>query len=452
MHYAPILQQSGHGPEKSTTMWSTPSTPEQQRYFSKHAPKRRVYGMIQTVLQGLHGVLAYAAWYAVFAWAFTKVPMLMPAAPFLAALLLFVFHVLFRVTWSTYWYDRLDRDDRTDSSIFIPLAIMAVLLFTEAEGARLFLQAQVKPPETVDATVVDRSLGNQKSGLEKEYRARQAEIAALYKEKQRAATLPFDNRISAIQRRRADDESARRRIASEIAAVRRQRDAALEPIAAARAADIERTMRDFDNKSARAYDLAEGQRTQIITKNTTEQARFEKEHADAGSIGWVISLVMLGLIAALGYAQVRINVNSGILPRRNFTVLDAHGSVAERIGTAFGDAFNRRSLQLAVWLHRLLSPNDALQSFDGTVVARPGHYNTPKGIITEHNTPAPPSDGETLGAAYAKVFEKIEGIRKHVPNYTPSKPILANEMTKAISMNGSYAAADWDDPLLRGKP
>jgi hypothetical protein len=433
-------------------MWSTPQTDEQRRYFSKHAPKRRVYGMIQTVLQALHGFLAFAAWLAVFTWAFAKVPMLMPAAPILAALLLLVFHVLFRVTWSTYWYDRLDDDDATDSSIFIPVAIMAVLLFTEAEGARLFLQAQVKPPETRDAAVVDTDQRNMATGLEKEYKAKQAEIAALYKEKTRAATLPFDNRIAALQRRRADDESTRKAIAAEIATAKRQRDAALEPIATAKAAALESAMRAHDQKTARVYDLTEAQRTAILSKNSAEQARFDKEHAEAGSIGWIISLVMLGLIAALGYAQVRINVNSGILPRRNFTVLDAHGSVVERIGTAFGDAANRRSLQLAVWIHRLLSPNDALQSFDGTVVARPGHYNTPKGVITPTNTPAPPTDGESLGAAYAKVFSKVERIREQVPNYTPSKPVLDNEMSKALTMNGSYAGADWDDPtLLPGK-
>jgi len=433
-------------------MWTTPHTDEQRRYFSKHAPKRRVYGMIQTVLQALHGFLAYAAWYAVFAWAFTKVPMLMPAAPYLAGLLLLVFHILFRVTWQTYWYDRLDDDDRTDSSIFIPVAIMAVLLVTETEGAKLFLQAQVRPPETADATVVDGALGSQKAGLEKEYQSKQSEIAALYKSKERAATLPFDNRLAALQRRRADDESARKAIASEAATIRRQRDASLEPIAAARAADLERAMRDYEAKAARAYDLAENQRTAILSKNSAEQARYESEHAEASSIAWLISGVLLGLIAALGYAQVRINVNSGILPRRNFTVLDAHGSVVERIGTAFGDAANRRSLQLAVWIHRLLSPNDALTSFDGTVVARPGHYNTPKGIMTPANTPAPPSDGESLGAAYAKVFSKVERIREQVPNYTPSKPVLDNEMNKALTMNGSYQAADWDDPtLLPGK-
>jgi hypothetical protein len=454
MHNAPLSQQYGYLPEKSTTMWTTPQTEEQRRYFSKHAPKRRVYGMIQTVLQGLHGFLAYAAWYAVFVWAFSKAPALLPFAPFLAVIMLAVLHILFRVTWQTFWYDRLDNDDRTDSSIFIPLAIMVVLLVTEKEGATMFLQAQVRPPETTDAAVVDQSHNAQKSGLEKEYQARRAEIADLYKTKERAATLPFDNRLAALQRRRADSEAARKAIASQAATIRRQRDAALEPIAAAKASDLERSLHDYESKSARAYDLAEGRRKEILSRNSAEQARFESEHAEAGTIAWLISAIMLGLIAALGYAQVRINVNSGILPRRNFTVLDAHGSVVERIGTAFSDAFNRRSLQLAVWLHRLLSPNEALQSFDGTVVARPGQYNTPKGIITEHNTPAPPSDGETLADAYFKVSGKVERIRGHVPGYTPSKQVLDRELNKALTMNGSYAAADWDDPTLQlpGKP
>ena len=65
-------------------MWSTPHTDEQKRYFSTHAPKRRVYGLIQTVLQFLHGFLAFAVWVAVFDWAFEKVPVLQPFVPYLA--------------------------------------------------------------------------------------------------------------------------------------------------------------------------------------------------------------------------------------------------------------------------------------------------------------------------------------------------------------------------------
>lgn len=452
MHYAPLSQQSGHLPEKSTTMWTTPQTEEQRRYFSKHAPKRRVYGAMMFVFQCLHSFLAFAAWKAIFDWAFTFVPMFQPAAPFMAGIMLIAMHALFGVTWSTYWYDKLDNDPKTDSGVALPILLIVALLAAEIYGSTEFFQGLVKPAEQRDVAVFDNHSARTGEALEKQYASTKAEIAALYTEKAKAATLPFDNRIAALQRRRIDSDAERKSIAGQIAAIKRQRDQAAEPIAAEKAAALAEALADYKRKSARAYDVTEAQRSEALAHNTAEAERYQRERANAGSLAWLISVVLLSIIAGLGYVRVRINVKSGIIPQRNFTVLDAHGSAFERIATAFGDAFNRRSLQLAVWFHRFLSPNHALQSFDGTVVATPGQYNTPKGVFTEHNTPAPPSDGESLGAAYAKVFAKVERIRQQVPNYTPSKPVLDNEMSKALTMNGSYNAADWEDPtLLLGK-
>lgn len=448
MVFNPIPQDSGQLPEKSTTMWSTPHTDEQKRYFSKHAPKRRVYGLIQTVLQFLHGFLAFAAWVAVFAWAFEKVPVLQPFAPYLSTALLLVFHVLFRVTWSTYWYDRLDNDERTDSSIFIPLAIMAVLLFTESQGARMFLEQQVKPL-TIQATdAAERDYEKAYAEANTAYSAAVKNIESVYREKQRAAALPYNNRIAQLRRRKIEDDTERKAIYNQVATLERQRDEATAPIAAAKAAELEKALQRQTTQQARATTRRDGHVQQIDTGNQAEQQRHQADIANAGTLGWLISLVLLGLISALGYAQVRINVKSGILPLRNFTVLDAHGSAVERIGTALGDATNRRTLQLAVWMHRILSPQRELQSFDGTIVAKPGQYNTPKGMFTPGNTPAPTTPSQNLGEAYQKVWAKIEQLRQHYPGYSPNQGVLNKELTKAMMLNGTYAIAPWDDDSL----
>jgi len=451
MQFTPNLQHPGQIPEKSTTMWSTPTTDKQKAYFSKHAPKRRVYGLIQTVLQALHGFLAFAAWMAVFTWAFDKVPVLQPFAPYLAGLLLLVFHILFRVTWSTYWYDRLDHDDRTDSSIFIPLAIMAVLLFTESQGARMFLEQQVKPLAIQATDAVDAAYTQALSDANTAYSSAVKNIEGVYKEKQRAAALPYNNRIAQLRKRKIDDDQERRAVYNQIAEQERQRDAAIAPIAAAKAAELEKALQRQTEQQSRATSRRDNHVAQIDTGNQAEQQRHTADLANAGTLGWLISFVLLGLIAALGYAQVRINVNSGILPLRNFTVLDAHGSMVERLGTALSDATNRRTLQFAVWMHRWLSPSQALQSFDGTVVAKPGNYNTPKGMFTPANTPAPPTHSQNLGEAYQKVWAKIEQLRQQHPGYTPNQGVLNTELTKAMMMNGQYATANWDDESL-GKP
>lgn len=429
-------------------MWSTPSTEEQRRYFSKHAPKRRVYGLIQTALQALHSFLAFAAWFAVFTWAFEKAPILQPFAPYLAASLLVVFHILFRVTWSTYWYDRLDRDDRTDSSIFIPIAIMAVLLFTESQGAKLFLQGQVKPPKIESTDGIYQQHSQRTADLDRQYRQQCSDIESVFRAQSAAAALPFNNKINLLRRRIINSDAERKDVNRQIFSLEQARGNALAPIAAEKAASLKRALEQATARRDEIASQAGEQTKEILNNNFAEKARFGIDMQNAGSVGWIISVVLLGLISALGYARVRINVNSGILPLRNFTVLDAHGSVIERMSTAFGDAFNRQSLRFAVWFHRIMSPREAITSFDGTVVAKPGQYNTPKGAFHPGNTPAPPPASMQLGEAYEKVFAKVQGLQAHYPGYTPGKDVLNHELAKALQMNGTYAGAEWEDPGL----
>lgn len=429
-------------------MWSTPSSPEQARYFSKHAPKRRVFGIMQIAFQVMHAFLAFAAWQAIFAWAFEAVPQWQWLTGPLAIVALAAMHMLFGVTWSTYWYDKLDDDPNTDSGIALPALIIITLFLTEVYGASQFLKGMVKPPETIEVANVDTGYKESTTGLEREYSARKAEIVAIFAERSAATALPYDNKIAALQRRRADSEATRKSIAGQVATIKRQRAEALEPIAAERSTALANALAQYNTRSQRAYDITEAQRTEVIGRNTEEQQRYEAEHGRAGSLAWLISAIMLGIIAALGYVRVRINVMSGILPQRNFTVLDAHGSLLERLGTAFGDAFNRRSLQFAVWFHGALSPKEAITTFDGTVVAKPGQYNTPAGVITERNTPAPPSKAQLYGEAYSKVSEKVASIKEYAPGYTPPRAVLDREMQKALTMNGTYASAEWEDPDL----
>jgi len=408
---------------------------------------------MQIAFQVMHAFLAFAAWQAIFAWAFEAVPQWQWLTGPLAIVALAAMHVLFGVTWSTYWYDKLDDDPNTDSGIALPALIIITLFLTEVYGASQFLKGMVKPPETIEVAKVDTGYKESTTGLEREYSARKAEIVAIFVERSAATALPYDNKIAALQRRRADSESARKSIAGQIATIKRQRAEALEPIAAERSTALANALAQYNTRSQRAYDVTEAQRTEVIGRNTEEQQRYEAEHGRAGSLAWLISAIMLGIIAALGYVRVRINVMSGILPQRNFTVLDAHGSFLERLGTAFGDAFNRRSLQFAVWFHGALSPKEAITTFDGTVVANPGNYNTPAGVITERNTPAPKTEGESMSEAYAKVFNKIIAINEQVPGYSPSMPVMKQELDKALTMNGSYKNAPWSDPdlLLPGK-
>ncbi len=417
--------QNPHPNATSTTMWTQPITEEQKRYYSKHSPKRRVYGWIMTLLQTAHGFLAFAAWTAIYVWVFQRIPALQFLAPVLSISTLFALHVLFRTTWDTFWYDRLDDDPNTDSSVFMPIAIITLLLFAEVNGARQYLSAQVKPIERQSTAEIDQSHQSTITTIEAAYEKNKREIASIYREKERVAAAPYNRQIKALQAK-----------GEKIGAVQYQRDKAVTAIRKEKAEALEKTFQAYSTTQANANTRKETSVTAVDNYNASEAARYTSELGSVNTYAWVLSVCLLALIAGLGYARVRINVKSGILPLRNYTVLDAHGSFVERFATAIGDSFNRRSLQLAVWFHKLLSPKRPITSFDGTVVSRPGTYNTPEGFF-------PPDHDAALRS---KVFLKLENEAKE-GGLQITSDMLERELENARRMNGTYLKTP-----LSGKP
>jgi uncharacterized membrane protein len=411
--------------QTSTVVWSQPTTDEQKKYYSKHAPKRKVYGWIMTVLQTAHGFLAFAAWMAVFLWVFKSIPDYQFFAPILAVGSLFALHVLFRTTWTTYWYDKLDDDPNTDSSFMIPVAIFLLLLISEFNGARMFLAGQVKPIEKVDAMPIEQDHATTIASIQQSYMNDKAEINELYKQKEKAAVAPIDRQIRIAEQ---NDQKAGN--------LRSKRSAVVAAIQADKVAALEAAYQRFEKSKQGQIQRKESAVAVVDNQNAAEVARHIDEMGSTSTYAWVLSLALLTLIAALGYARVRINVKSGILPLRNYTVLDAHGSAVERLGTALSDSANRQSLKFAVWLHRMLSPKDPITSFDGTVVSKPGTYNTPLGFFPP-TLPDPAEEDEKLRQKVAK--KVMEEASKGKVVLTPE--LLETELTKAKTMNGSYMAS-----------
>lgn len=436
MYSASDQQHSGQN-QASTTMWSQPQTAEQKRYYSKHSPKRKVYGWIMTLLQTAHGFLAFAAWTAVYVWVFTSIPQFAWLATVLSITTLFALHILFRTTWETFWYDRLDDDPQTDSSVFMPIAILALLLFAEINGASMYLTQQVKPVEVVETKNIDDQHATTLTSLNRIYQNEKAEIEALYKTKLKSATTVVD---AQIRRARINGDKT--------GPLNAKRAQLIAPIEAQKTAALEAAFAKYNNGATTETDRRGKSVAQVDQLNEQEQNRYLTELGNVGTYAWVLSVALLALISGLGYARVRINVKSGILPLRNYTVLDAHGSVVERFATAFGDIFNRRSLQLAVWIHRIFSPKKELTSFDGTVVAKPGTYNSPAGSFRDvqqaHDNPQATDPDAVLRT---KVANKI--MRAAEKGEVVITPELINlEYAKAKAQNGTYN----DSPLGKTEP
>jgi hypothetical protein len=422
--------------QKSMSMWTKPETPEQRAYFSTHAPKRRVYGLIQTLLQAGHTALALAAWTALFSTSLAKIGV----PPFyimcISGLMLIVLHVLFRVTWETFWYDKLDKDTRTDSSPFLPIGIMIVLLITEKKGATEFLTKQVDPIVEKTTASLDSSHQAAIAALKMDYQEEVTRIEQSYAKAEETATKGVDASISAWQRKQIISDNDRNWVNSNIATLNTSRGKKVEQANVGKSDALAKALADYNTAKGNLGGRHGQQIALVDGHNTKERDRYEAELGEVDGYAWLISLFFLLAIGALGYARVRINVMSGILPVRNYTVLDQHGSFIERIQTAIGDAMNRRGLQAAVWIHRYLSPDKPLQSFDGTVVATPGEYNS-HGVqsakayaadrIAIRNPPAtkPATTTPSAPGAGSNEMERIKKLWKGVVEFGDSDDEIA---------------------------
>lgn len=421
--------------QKSTTVWTQPKNEDQIRYYSKHAAERRVFGWISTLLQIAHGFLAFAAWSAVFYWVLSSIPGLHFLVPFLAGGALMALHVVFRTTWETYWYDRKDQDPNTDSPLWLPVAIIVVLLLTEVWGARKFLESNVKPPSKQGTEQVESGYSNIIAAIDQDYNQAKREIEQVYSAKISAATGKYDRQIKSLKRRASSPTDAKS-IRSKIASLEAQRDNAAAPILSEKATKLEKELDKANTRKEKEAGRRDNAVATIDVANASEVQRHLSDLGNVDTFAWLISVTLMGIISALIYRMVVINVKSGILPLRNYTILDAHGSAPERIWTAISDAFNRQSLKFSVWLHRILSPSHAITSFDGTVVAKPGTYNTPEGFYQQQA----PTPADEEAALRSKVFQKVMQHAKD-GGFLVTPKMLEDELAKAKTMNGSYLSS-----------
>lgn len=387
----------------TTTMWSRPMTPEQERFYSKHSPKLAVFGWAITVKQIAHTLLALGAWMQIYSWATRAMPFMQPLALPVSLLVLYTLHKVFEVTWTTYWYDRLDNDDRTDSSVYLPVLVLLVLFITEQQGAKMWMASQVKPAQYQDDTKVNSETEAQIAQANQIKAEAIASIEASYKPLIAAKAARYDREIAAWSKKPSISDKDAAFIRQNVAAWERKKDAAIAELQSKKAAEI-MSANGAHQESIRQIT---GRKTTLLQRiddaNGKETQRVESDHTHVAISSWIISVFLVLGIAGLKYSQVRINVKSGILPVRQFTDLDQHGSVFEQLVVAFSDIFKRRGVQLASWIHEKGSPSKPIRTIDGSVTIEPGNYNSHATLPAQ--TPAAQQNVEINNAIIR--FEKL---------------------------------------------
>lgn len=420
------------------TTWTSPQTDTQKRYYSKRKGKLRAYEITAVLIQIVWAYYDFPAYNFIFQSAFESIPALLWTAPWVSALLLIVMHYILRETYITYWFDKLDNDEETDSSPWIPLVLIALLFVAGRYGVKMSVEAKIPAPVEKTYVEADQVLNDRNARLTKQYDSEKSEIEQTYRKKAAAATISIDNRIATLQRRRADDDQERRRINAEISTLRQRRADAIAPIEQAQA-DALSALLDQRKQQQLAIDHDYNQNVDKVNlHNETKNADHAAAMTKVGWGSWLLSFFFVFIYCALGYAIVSIKVTSGILPQRDHTVLDQYGGTLGRALYVFQDIFNRQFYRLTLLIHRLGTyGTSTLSHMDATYHEIEADYNS---IGLPAPAPQPPT--KTDVEALKEVMEKMVRTRTQL-----SPDDVAREVELAKMSNGHYR----DLPFQNGK-
>lgn len=417
---------------KTMTTWTSPQSEVQKRYYSKRKGKLRAYEVTAVLIQVVWAYYDFPAYNYIFQSAFEGIPSMLWTAPWVSALLLVVMHYILRETYITYWFDKLDDDEKTDSSIWIPLVLVAVLFVAGRYGVKMSIEAKIAVPVEKTYVEAEQSRNDRDARLTSQYDSEKAAIEETYKKKAAAATISIDSRIAALQRRRPDDDKERRRINGEISTLRQRRADAIAPIEQAKAAELT-TLLEQRKEQQRTidhdYNKAIGK---VNLHNETKSAEHADTMSQIGWGSWVLSFFFIFIYCALGYAIVSIKVKSGILPQRDHTVLDQYGGTFGRALYVLQDIFNRQFYRLTLLIHRLGTYGTA------TLSQMDASYNEVEALYNTAPTLPAGSPQKSEVDALKEVMAKMVHTRTQL---TPEQ--VADEVALSRSSNGSYPDMPW---------
>lgn len=421
------------------TTWTSPDTPEQKRYYSKRKGKLTAYEIGCLGVQIVWAYYDFPAYKAMFDAAFEYVPAIAFMASWLAAGLLILMHYLLKETYTTYWFDKLDDDEETDSSIWIPVLLMVALFVAGRFGIQMSAEKYIPPPTPMATDKVDGQRAERIAALDQDYRTNKAEIEAAFNAKATAATLKIDAEINALKSRRPKDESTRRTINGMITQLKTKRANTIAPIETAKADSMSSLLAYFDSRK-KAEDAAHGRATMgIEAKNMKDASKYESTMGHVSWASWFISGLFVILYAALARAIVSIKVKSGILPRRDHTVLDQYGGVIGRMLYVLKDIFNRQFYRISVFIHRVGTwGSDTLPMLDSSYFEEEADYNSGGKATAPKKQITPLSEDQIRSKVFQKVMQEAA---KGGVTVTPE--MLYEELEKAQKMNGSYMTSDF---------
>jgi hypothetical protein len=413
--------------------WSEPTTSEQIRYFNKHAAERKLFGWF---LWAILAIWAIADFYG-FKMLFTE--SLPPALEWLkipaTIAILIALHLSLYTTATTFFFDKLDSNEKTDSTIWIPLAITVLMLFASREGSKAILQSMAPKASIATTTTVDQDKSAKLTAEKQNLDGDLAALDALYTDRVKSAAQPHKDAIARHRRSlnalKWDEKARRSTLLSNIRKEEEAMSAATARLLAEKSEKQELTMKRYEDAVA----LVTGSHTSAVqsieSANRLEVEAEETGRMAANRYSWLISILLAGLFWAVSYRWVAINVQSGIIPEYEFTEFDKAGGPASWLQTAVADAWRRQMFRFSVWLHATLSSGARdLKKLDGRVAFNdPGDFD---------HTPTLPDGSDDEGHKVKRMYARhdtpaqIGSELQHIPvTVTNETLVITKEYTDA---------------------
>lgn len=350
-------------------------------------------------------------------------------------------HTVLNVSWTTYWYDCLDKDTRTDSSMLLPLGIAIMMVFLGYRGTSAVLNDLIEKPELHDSDGLNEGKKAAMATIAQSADGQAKQVRDTYSSRIKSTKNKYATEIRGYRSRKARSEADRDYVARLVADGENKRDQAVAALEAERDAQLTSITSSRVGAESAASARADTLLGKMTAIDVAELDRVRQEKEGVWRYAFGLSAGLIIIIMLLLYKKVRINVESGILPVRDFTKMQEHGSLGERLGAVLSDIWQRNMFSLTTKLHRWFSPRD-LTELDGRVITEQGSYMSPRSPrqAVDIDDPTAPNATQVNASeqAISDVFEKAGRERVFL-----TKSEFLQEVARATSLGHAYLSTPY---------
>lgn len=364
--------------------WTKPETEKERIYYSKFAGVLKAYKNTRWIVQ-------YLIWLPIAAFAITDI-VIQPLRqfiniPFAPTLLLigaatYFLHSLLASEYKTYWFDKLDTNPDTNSTIYFSLLLGAFLGFAEYSASSNYLIAQIQQPTEANPFTADSIYQLQIGELNANYDANKNRIEDNYNRQTQLAAPTLYSQWQEWEGRKAANWKDLQFIRSQRSKYQKQfyNHPKVAALMAKQGEELASLQANNDKELLLLQSNRDNQKTSITAANTAALSNYQQQVTKAKSLGGIISMFCMAVFFWTAYKEVLILVNSGIFPIQEFTDLQANGGNAQKFWAVIGDMLNRSIHARLYKAHRKHSAQvGPLYGLDGRLIMENGNYqNTPK--------------------------------------------------------------------------